>query len=102
MYLIFKKNWKKPISPEVRINIKNKNKLWEKYLRTKDRTVLEEYKQTSDRVRQQTRKIDQDEQLSMAKECKVNPNKFWNYIKSKSYSHDTIGDLILKEENEEG
>jgi hypothetical protein len=94
-----KKKWNRPIDAAVRIEIKYKNKLWKRYLKSKDKAILEEYKQTSNKVRKQTRAINNVEQLKIAKECKTNPKKFWNYIKSKTNSKDKIGDLVIVEES---
>ena len=41
------------------------------------------------------------EQNQIAKECKSNPKKFWNYINSKTKSHNGIGDLLYSNENGE-
>ena len=94
-----KKKWIRPIDAAVRSEIKCKNKLWKRYLKSKDKAILEEYKHTSNRVRKQTRAINKEEQLKIAKSCKTNPKKFWNYIKSKTNSKDKIGDLVIVEES---
>jgi hypothetical protein len=62
------------IEPGVRIDIKKKNKLWKRYLKSKDKAILDEYKQTSNRVRKRTRAINKEEQLKVAKD--FNPKKF--------------------------
>lgn len=93
-----KKKWIRPIEATVRIDIKKKNKLWKKYLKLKDKSILEEYKQTSNKIRKKTRAINSEEQLKIAKDCKTNPKKFWNYINSKTKSKDKIGDLVIEEE----
>ena len=70
-----KKKWTRPIDAAVRIEIKYKNKLWKRYLKSKDEAILEEYKHTSNRVRKQTRAINKEEQFKIAKNCKTNPKK---------------------------
>ena len=37
--------------------------------------------------------------MKIAKNCKTNPKKCWNYIKSKTNSKDKIGDLVIAEES---
>ena len=56
-----KKKWIGPIDAAVRSEIKCKNKLWKRYLKSKDKAILEEHKHTSNRVRKQTREINKEE-----------------------------------------
>ena len=96
-----KQKWKRPINEDIRSDNKNKSKLWKKYLKSKNKSILEECKQISNSIRKQTRNINKEEQLKIAKECTNNPKKIWNYVRSKTNSHfsqDKIGDLIIKDE----
>ena len=94
----FKEKWKRPLSKGIRSDIKNKSKLWKKFVKCKDKLILDEYKKISNRVRKQTREASKEEQMKIAKECKNNPKKFWNYVRSKTNSHDKIADLHIKDE----
>lgn len=68
-----KEKWEKPINKIIRSDIKKKSKLWKKYLKSKNKAILEEYKKLSNSIRKQTRDINKEEQLKIAKECKKNP-----------------------------
>ena len=88
-----KKRWKRPVNKETRTSIKLKRKAWKKFLKSKDVQDLKNYKEARNVVRKQTRNINKEEQNQITKDCKSNPKKFWNYIKSKTNSHVDIGDL---------
>ena len=96
-----KKDWKCPISKEIRIEIKQKSRLWTRYIETKDETILNKYKHIRNTIRNKTRNIIKEEQLEIAKSCKNNPKKFWNYVKSKTKNQSCIGDIKFKNENDE-
>jgi len=48
-------------------------------------------------VRKESRAVVQRNQSVVAKACKNNPKKFWQYIKSKTTISSGIGDLIVQE-----
>ena len=50
-----KEKWKTPVGKEVRTSIKNKNKLWKRYIKFKDNKFYEEYKLIRNKIRNQTR-----------------------------------------------
>ena len=52
-----KKNWKCPISYEIRKQIKQKSRLWTRYIETKDENILNKYKQIRNTIRYKTRNI---------------------------------------------
>ena len=89
------KKWRRPLGVAIRNNIKNKSKLWKKYLTSKDKDIFEEYKKVRNEVRRQTREIIKEDHLKIAKDSKKNPKKFWNYVNSKTKSRDKIGDLEI-------
>ena len=92
---VFKKpSWKIPLSLEVRNCIKEKNKLWKKYIATRDHNIHEQYKKITNSVRNHTRDLYKTEQRKIASECKFNPKKFWNYVNSKTRYRNSIGDLV--------
>jgi hypothetical protein len=86
--------WKMPLSQEVRQCIKDKNNLWKKYIATRDNAIHEQYKRTRNYVRNHTRDLFKKEQNKIARECKLNPKKFWKYVNSKTRYRNSIGDLV--------
>lgn len=88
-----KKKWVRPIDKETKINIKLKKKSWRKFIRNKDIVEYDKYKSIRNKVRYNTRQLYKDEQNNIAKYCKSNPKKFWNYINNKTKSHSKIDDL---------
>ena len=69
-------NWEIPIDKDLRNCIKEKNRLWKKFILTKDREIQEHYKKIRNFIRNQTREIYKKEQYQIAKECKSNPEIF--------------------------
>ena len=96
-----KNNWKCTLPKEIRKNIKKKNRLWTRYMETKDNNTLNKYKLISNQLRTETRNILRKEQSEIAKSCKKNPKKFWNYIKSRTKNYSNIGDIKYKNTKEE-
>ena len=74
--------------------IHQKRKLWKQYINTKDTSVFNNYKIIRNQVRKHVRDVYRNEQNIIAKTCKVNPKKFWNYIKSKTKIHNSVPDLV--------
>jgi hypothetical protein len=105
-----KSSWKYPINSSARKHIKEKHKLWKKYLTTRDPLILNEYKHTRNLVRKESRNTVQNIQRKVADSSKSNPKSFWKFIKSKTSITSTIGDikisdgghtnLIIKEDQE--
>ena len=52
----------------------------EKWISTKDKGVLKEYKKIRNSVKKETIKLTQQEQHRISMECKRNPKRFWKYI----------------------
>ena len=65
------------------LNTSKKNRLWTRYLETRDKTVLKKYKSARNKIRNETRKLQKEEQRNVAGQCKQNPKVFWKYINSK-------------------
>jgi Reverse transcriptase (RNA-dependent DNA polymerase)/Endonuclease-reverse transcriptase len=91
-----KKLWKVPVSKDIRSLIKQKRKIWHKYIETKNKLYLNEFKSIRNKIRNETRNVQILEQSEVAKNCKANPKKFWRYIKSKSNIESSIGDIKVK------
>ena len=70
-----------------------KNRLWTRYIETRDAGIYRKYKSVRNAVRNATRKLQKDEQKKVAMQCKKNPKIFWKYINSKRQIHDHIGDF---------
>jgi len=71
----------------------NLKEVWKKFIKTKDIVDYNKYKDIRNEVKNNNRQLYKDEQNNIAIECKSNPNKFWNYINSKTKSHIKIDDL---------
>jgi len=90
-----KDTWKNPIPSDTRKLIKKKHRLWTKYQETRDRAVEAQYKQIRNQVRRETRKINKKIQNDIAKTCKQNPKKFWQFVNSKNKSSRSIGSITV-------
>jgi len=62
-------------------------------METRDPEVEKKYKELRNTIRSKTRCREQEEQQDIALECKVNPKKFWAYIKAKTKINSTAGDI---------
>src|SRR5260221_5363824 len=79
-----KLNWKYPVSKETKKLIRKKHRLWTRYQETRDPVVEQQYKKVRNLVNKNSKKIDRDEQRAVANNCKENPEKFGEFINSKS------------------
>jgi hypothetical protein len=59
--------------------IKRKQRLWTRFLNTRDGEIYAEYCQVRNQVRNITRKITRQHEKRIATEVKSNPKKFWKY-----------------------
>ena len=50
-----KENWKTPIDNDLRNSIKEKNRLWKKFILTKDRKIQEHYRKIINFIKNQTK-----------------------------------------------
>jgi len=92
----FSKNSKKNFQPfnlEFKKNINKKHRLWKRWISTKDKAILKEYKKVRNHVKRETVKLTQQEQDRISLECKRNPQKFWQYINKRTASRSNVGDL---------
>jgi len=87
--------WKQPITASIRNLIRQKGKLWKRYIQSKDPKVLSSYKKIRNIVRNKTRQTDRFNQNEIAKACNYNPKHFWKYVKAKTKSREPIGDFKL-------
>ena len=92
----FSKNSKKNFQPfnlEFKKIINKKHRLWKRWISTKDKAILKEYKKVRNQVKRETVKLTQQEQHRISLECKRNPKKFWQYINKRTASRSNVGDL---------
>ena len=78
---------------DLRNNIKNKKRMWNSFIKTRNPAILLKYKRLSNNIREQTRSLQKEEQNNIAYQCKTNPKKFWNYVNSKFKNKNKIGNL---------
>ena len=70
----WKKNkWKMPLNKETRSLIKQKRKMWHKFINSNNPHYLNRFKDLRNKLRCETRKIQKLEQSEVAKSCKNNP-----------------------------
>jgi hypothetical protein len=86
--------WGRPLHKSVRDEIGYKNKLWRKYLQSKDDQVYKQYKKQRNRVRAITRQEEMDEQKDIAYKSKSNPKAFWSYVNQRTKNKQFIPDLV--------
>lgn len=90
-----KRNNRSPpwMNGEVKRAIREKRKAWNKWKRTKEEEEKSEYKQWEKRTKKLIRNRKNGFERQVAKECKINPKRFYSYINSSRRSHSTIGPL---------
>ena len=65
-------------------------------MNTKDAPVFINNNIAWNQVKKHVRDINRNGQNTMAKTCKENPRKFWNYIKWKTKKNNPVPDLVYK------
>ena len=88
-----KKGWQFPTSETFRQLIKKKHRCWTRFQRGNDKKYLNEFKRLRNLVRKESRLITQKNQREIALNCKSNPKKFWQHVRSRTVSSNGIGDL---------
>jgi len=90
--------WKRPLSSEIRSQIRHKKTLWRNYVRDKNSTTWLQYTKQRNKVKRIVRNDLKEEQNLIAQQYKSNPKKFWKYVNSKTKRTERIGDLKVKNE----
>ena len=54
----------------------------------------------SNNLQNDTRNIQQNEQINIANQCKRNPKKFWNFVDSKFKNKNKVGNLNFRNSND--
>ena len=70
-----------------------KNKLWTRYMETRNGTKYLEYCKSRNKLRALTRKLGKEFERNLANQTMKNPNVFWRYYKSKTTIKQGIGEL---------
>ena len=83
-----------PLNVKIRAKIRRKNRLWKKYLLTRDVQAYQEYCRLRNQVRRLIRKAQKKCIISQIKE---NPKKFWQYAQAKMKTRTGIPNLIKYE-----
>ena len=83
-----------PLDNKIVAKIERKQRLWSRYLKTKDHEIYLEYC----KVKSLTRKITRQYEKNIATQVKTNPKKFWKYAQSKTKTHVNVSELYINEE----
>ena len=79
--------------------IKKKHRAWQRYLETRSGQKFVEYRRLSNQVKNLTTKAKKDLEKNIARESKVIPKKFWNYVSRKTKVKQGIPDLVYEDED---
>jgi len=96
---IRKDTWIRPLNLALRELIAKKNRLWTRYIETRNSIIHKKYKSVRNKVRNGTRKLQIEERRQVASQCKDNPKIFWKFVNSKRKVHEHIGDLKTEDRN---
>ena len=87
-----------PLDNKTVAKIKRKQRLWCRYLKTRDHEIYLEYCKIRNQVKSLTRKITRQYEKNIATQAKTNPKKFWKYAQSKTKTHVNVSELYINEE----
>ena len=79
-----------------------KHRCWQRFIENKCDEHYKEYCKYRNQVRNITRKKYRDYERNIASQIKVNPKKFWSYVKSKTKSHTGVSSLKHSVPNPDG
>ena len=86
------KKHRSALPESVRLQIREKNMLWKKYL---NGTVQEAaYKEQRNKVKNAVRRHLREQQNKIAMEFKRNPKMFWSYVNRQTKMRDKVGELV--------
>ena len=88
--------WKKgkiPLNAETRKEIRKKHRLWQRAYETKQDHKIRKWKQQRNKVSRLVREAEENLEIDIAKDSKLNPKKLWKYVKSKSKVKSSISPL---------
>ena len=81
---------KTPLSLQTRKKVKEKNRLWKSYLKSRKIEDFELYKRVRNQVRRASRREERAYEKSVVEEVRGNPKKFWSFVKKKTQQHKGI------------
>ena len=90
-----------PLDMKTRAKIKRKNRLWKKFLLTKDAQNYQEFCRLRNQVRRLTRKAQKQYEKHIINQIKQNPKKFWQYAQAKMTTRIGIPNLIKSEDDKD-
>ena len=90
-----KPTWHRPISKTLKKLINRKHRLWRRFQETKSPVIEALFKTVRNKVRNESRKLQKQEELKIASSSKNNSKKFWQYIKSKTKFQSSVGNINL-------
>ena len=85
-------------SKKFKSKIRQKQRLWNRYVKDGDLRAYEDYKLTRNQIRNLTRKMVKQREKKIAENSKSNPKAFWNYVNRKTKTKVSVTDLY-KDEN---
>ena len=90
-----------PLDVKTRAKIKRKNRLWKKFLLTKDVQNYQEFCRLRNQVRRLTRKAQKQYEKDIINQIKQNPKKFWQYAQAKMKTRMGIANLLKSEDDKD-
>ncbi len=75
--------------------IKKKHRAWQRFIETRLGQKHQEYCRERNRVRSETRRFKKQVEMSIARQSKNLPKKFWAYVNSRTKTRSLIPDLII-------
>ena len=90
-----------PLYVKTRAKIKMKNRLWKKFLLTKDVQNYQEFCRLRNQVRRLTRKAQKQYEKDIINQIKQNLKKFWQYAQAKMATRMGIPNLIKSEDDKD-
>ena len=90
-----------PLDVKNRAKIKRKNRLWKKFLLTKDVLNYQEFCRLRNQVRRLTRNAEKQYEKDIINQIKQNTQKFWQYAQAKMATRIGILNLIKSEDDKD-
>jgi len=94
------KHCRPPMNSDMRKLIRRKNRLWTRYIETKDTVKYKEYCMCRNKVRGITRTLRKEFEYQVALRAREEPKNFWNYANSKLKTRSKIPDLYVNADKE--
>lgn len=84
---------KKWMTKEALSSVRNKHKLFRRWLQTRDKTDYQNYLKARNRARKDCRKAQNLMEKKVAAQAKENPKAFWSYVSGKTKKRSGVADL---------